>query len=149
MVTLSESVKKNRVERPLAEKLWWRHIRLAIKHLYLGNHASQTKSYNGTLSGSHGRSSRIRYKNSPEAPPCGGLTMTSCPVGKKTSLSRKPCIADTKLLWITIMKSWSQSNVYKKQQILILKTYQFINVVNGGSRSHKTANIFFSFDSVA
>jgi len=31
----------------------------------------------------------------------------------------------------------------KKQQILIQKTYQFIKVVNGVSRSHKTANIFF------
>jgi len=31
----------------------------------------------------------------------------------------------------------------------IQKTYQFINVVNGVSHSHKTANIFFSFDSVA
>jgi len=46
------------------------------------------------------------------------------------------------------MKSWSLSNFYfkkilKKQQILILKTYQFINVVNGVSRSLKTANIFF------
>jgi len=49
-----------------------------------------------------------------------------------------------KLLWITIMKSWSLSNFYKKkQQIFIQKTYQFINVVNGVSRSHKTANIFF------
>jgi len=37
----------------------------------------------------------------------------------------------------------------KKQQILIQKTYQFINVVYGVSHSHKTANIFFSFDSVA
>jgi len=33
--------------------------------------------------------------------------------------------------------------------ILIQKTYQFINVVNGVSHLHKTANIFFSFDSVA
>jgi len=29
----------------------------------------------------------------------------------------------------------------------MLKTHQFINVVNNVSRSHKTANIFFSFDS--
>jgi len=28
------------------------------------------------------------------------------------------------------------------------KTYQFINVVNGVSRQHKTANILFSFESV-
>jgi len=27
--------------------------------------------------------------------------------------------------------------------VLIKKTNQFINVVNGGRRSHKTANIFF------
>jgi len=47
------------------------------------------------------------------------------------------------------MKSWSLSNFHKKQQILIKKTYQFINVVNGVSRSHKIAYIFVSFDSVA
>jgi len=33
--------------------------------------------------------------------------MTSYPVGNKTSLPRKPCIPDKKLLWITIRKSWS------------------------------------------
>jgi len=34
--------------------------------------------------------------------------MTTCPVGNKTSLSRKPCIMIAeKLLWITIMKSLS------------------------------------------
>ena len=32
---------------------------------------------------------------------------------------------------------------FKKQQILIQKTYQFINDVNGVSHSPKTANIFF------
>jgi len=31
----------------------------------------------------------------------------------------------------------------KKHQLLIQKTYQFINVVNGVSHSHKTAKIFF------
>jgi len=36
-----------------------------------------------------------------------GLTMTPYPPFNKTSLSRKPCIADKKLLWITIRKSWS------------------------------------------
>jgi len=49
-----------------------------------------------------------------------------------------------KILWITIRKSWSLSDFHKKQQTLIQKTYQFINVVNGVSHSHKTANIFFS-----
>jgi len=37
----------------------------------------------------------------------------------------------------------------KKQQILFLKTYQFINVFDGVSRSYKAANKCFSFDSVA
>jgi len=31
-----------------------------------------------------------------------GLTMTSYPVGNKTSLSRKPCIVDKTLQWITV-----------------------------------------------
>jgi len=43
MVALSESVMKNRVERPLAKKSRWHHIRLAIKIRYLGNHATQIK----------------------------------------------------------------------------------------------------------
>jgi len=37
--------------------------------------------------------------------PGGGLTMTSCPVGNKKSLSREPGIADKSLPWNTIMKS--------------------------------------------
>jgi len=72
-------------------------------------------------SGSHGSSYRIRHGKLPETPPSGGLTMTSCPVGNKTSLSQKPCIADKKLLWITIMKSWSLSNFYKKTANINLK----------------------------
>jgi len=59
MVALSEYVMKKRLKRHLAEKSRWRHIRLAIKLHYIGNHASQIKSYNGTLSGSHDRSFRI------------------------------------------------------------------------------------------
>jgi len=47
------------------------------------------------------------------------------------------------------MKSWSLSNHYKKQQILIQNTHQFINVVNGVSRSQKNSEYVFSFDSVA
>jgi len=111
---IQNPVTKNRVERPLVEKSRWRQIRLAIKPRYLGNHASQTKCYYGTLSGSHGRSFNIRHEKSREAPPGGGLTMTSCPVGNKISLSRKPSIVDKKFLWITIMKSWLQSNFSKK-----------------------------------
>jgi len=67
----------------------------------------------------YGRSFRIRHEKSREAPPGGGLMMTSCPVGNRTSLSQKPCIADKKLLWFTIMKSLLLSNLYKKQQIII------------------------------
>jgi len=43
MVALSESVKKNRVKHPLADKSWWRHIRLTIKLRYIRNFASQLK----------------------------------------------------------------------------------------------------------
>jgi len=66
MVALSESVIKNRLKRPLAEKSWWRHIRLAIKPRYLENHASQINIYYGTLARSCGRSFRIRHEKSPE-----------------------------------------------------------------------------------
>jgi len=38
------------------------NLRLAIKPRYLGNHASQIKSYYESVSGSHGRSYRIRHK---------------------------------------------------------------------------------------
>jgi len=54
-VTLSDSVKKTCVKRLLAEKSRLRHIRLAIKPSYLGNNASQIKSYEGSLPGSHVR----------------------------------------------------------------------------------------------
>jgi len=78
------------------------------------------------LSGSHVLFFRIRLEKLPKTTPCGNITMTSYPVCKTDSLSWKPCIANKKLLWITIMKSWSLSNFYKKQQILIQKPYQFI-----------------------
>jgi len=55
MVALSESVIKIRLKRTLAEKSRRLHIRLAIKPRYLGNYASQIKSYYGTLTGSHVR----------------------------------------------------------------------------------------------
>jgi len=50
MVALSESVMKKCLKRPLAEKLPWRYIRLALKPCHLGNHASQIKSYYWSLS---------------------------------------------------------------------------------------------------
>jgi len=93
-VALSDSVNRTCVKHPLAEKSRLRHIRLAIKPRYLGNHAPQIKSYNGTLSGSHGRSFRIRHENLPHAPPDGEITMTSYPACNMTSLSRKPSITD-------------------------------------------------------
>jgi len=79
---------------------------VTIKPRYLGNHATQIKSYYRTLSGSHGRSFRIRYKNSPEMPPSGEIMLTSYSVGNKNLLSRKLCIPDKKLIWNTISKSW-------------------------------------------
>jgi len=90
MLALSESVMNNRLTCRQAKKSWWRHIPFAIKPPYLGNHASQIKSYYGTLSGSHARSFRIHHEKSPEAPPGGEITMTSYTVCNITSLSRKP-----------------------------------------------------------
>jgi len=95
--------------------LRWRHIRHAIKPRSLGNHASQIKSYYGSLSGSHARFFRIRHEKLPEAPHGGEITMTSCPAcnisypacNKTRSLSRKPCIPDKKLIWNAIRKAWS------------------------------------------
>jgi len=114
-VALSDSVSKICVKCPLAGKSRRRHFRLATKPRYLGNHSSQIKSYYGTLSGSHARSFRIRLEKWPEAAPGGETMITSYPACNKTSLSRKPCIANKKLLLITIMKSWSLSNFYKKK----------------------------------
>jgi len=55
-----------------------------------------------------GRSFEFRQQNLFETPPSGEITMTSYPVYNiKTSLSRKPCIQDEKLLWNAIRKSWS------------------------------------------
>jgi len=52
---------------------------MAIKPRYLGNHASQIKSYYGSLSASHGRCFRIPHEKSPEARPGGEIMMTSYP----------------------------------------------------------------------
>jgi len=106
-VVISDSVNKTCVKRTLEEKSRWRHIRLAIKPCYLENHAYQIKRFYETLSGSHGRSIRIRHENSSEAPTSGKITMTSYPACNKTSLSRKPCIPDKTLLWNNMRKSWS------------------------------------------
>jgi len=95
---------KKSPKRTLADKSRWRHIRLAIKPRYLGNHASQMKSYCGTLSASHGRPFRIRHKKLPEAPPSGKIMMTSYPVGNETLLFRKLCIPDKKFLRNAIRK---------------------------------------------
>jgi len=56
------------VHCPLLDDWWWRHIRFAINPWYLGNHTLQKKRYYGSLSGSHGRSSRICYKNRLKCP---------------------------------------------------------------------------------
>jgi len=96
---------KNRLKHPVTEKSPWRHIRLAIKPRYLGNHATQIKNYYRSLSGGHARSFRIRHEKSREAPPGGGLTFTSYPVSNTTSFSRKPCMVADKLLYGSL--SWS------------------------------------------
>jgi len=135
---LSESVMKNLLKRILAEKSRWRHIRLAIKPYYLRNHVSQVKSCYGSLSRSRGRSFRIRREKSREAPPGGQITMTSY-------LAAKPRYLENHALQIKSYNgslSWSLGHLVK-QQILIQKTYQFINVVNGVRHSHKTVNILF------
>jgi len=108
------------VKRILAEDLRWHHIRLSIIPRFLGKHTSQMKSNYGKLSESHDRSFRIRHVKQRAAPPGGGQTMTSYPVCNTTSLSRKPCLAAKTLLWITILKSWSPSNLYLKQQLLVM-----------------------------
>jgi len=108
MVAPSESVMKNRLKRPLAEKSRWRHIRLAIKPRYIGNHASQIKSYYGTLTGSHVRSFWIRDKKFAWSVSWWRNHDDVISVWiYKTSLSRKPFIPDKKLLWNAISKSWS------------------------------------------
>jgi len=106
-VALADSANKTCVKCPLAEKSRWRQIRIAIKPRHHGNHASQMKSYYGTLSGSYGRSFRIRHEKLPQAPPTGEITMTSYPACNITSLSRKPCITEKKFMCNTISKSWS------------------------------------------
>jgi len=106
-VALSDFVNKTCVKRPLAEKSRWRHFRLAIIPRYLGNHASQIKSYYGTLSGSHDRFFRIRHENLPKAPLNWEITMTSYLACNETSLSRKPYILDKMFVWNAIRKSWS------------------------------------------
>jgi len=104
MVALSESVIKIRLKRSIAEKSQWRPVRLPMKPPYLWNHASQMKSYYGTLSESRGRSFRIRHEKSREALPSGEIMMMSYPVGNETLLSRKQCIPDKKLLRNAIKK---------------------------------------------
>jgi len=71
----------------------------------------QLKSCNESQSWSLGHSFRIRHAISCEAPPGGDNTITLYPVCNNTSLSRKPCIADKKLLLNAFMKSWSLSNL--------------------------------------
>jgi len=109
-VALLDSVNKTWMKRPLRKKSRWRHIRLAIKPRYLGYHAPQIKSYDGSISGSHGRSFRIRHEKSHEAPPRGEITMTSYPACNKTSLSRKTCIP-IKSYYGTL--SWSHARSFR------------------------------------
>jgi len=74
---------------------------LTITSYPVGNTTSLSRKYAWylkkcyeSLTVSYNRSFRIRHEKVCAAFPGGGLTMTSCTVGNKTSLSRKPCIAD-------------------------------------------------------
>jgi len=93
-------------EAPPSGEITMRSNLFAIKPRYVGNYASQMESYYGTLSGSHGRSFRIRHEKSSDAPLSGEITMMSHPACNRTSLSRKLCITDIMLLWNSIRKSW-------------------------------------------
>jgi len=90
-----------------AEKIRWRYIRLAIKLRYLGNHASQIKSYYTTLSGSHGRSFKIRHKKSPEAPLADKSRWCHIRLAIKPRYLGNHASQVKKLLWNAIRKSWS------------------------------------------
>jgi len=116
------------VKRRLAETSRWRHIRLAIKPRYLGNQASQIKSYYGTISGNHGRSFRIRHLKVRAAHPVGWLMMTSYPAWNKTSSSRKRCILDKTLQWISTRKSWSESVMKKCVQRPLAKDWRWRHI---------------------
>jgi len=72
---------------------------------------TQIQSYYELLSWNLGCSFRFRQKQLRGALTAGGLTMTSYPVGNKTWLSRKLCMAAKMLLW----NSWSlfQNPSYK------------------------------------
>jgi len=61
MVALSEFIMQNYLQRPQAAKSRWRDILFVIE---ARSHALQIKSYYGTLSGSHGRTFKIRHENS-------------------------------------------------------------------------------------
>jgi len=142
-VVLTDSVSETCVKRPLAYISRWRHNRLA-KNLDISEIMHRRK--NVTMERHQEvmvALSKSVMKNRVLRPPGGEITTLKYPVGNKTSLSRKPCIADKKLLWNAIRKSRSLSNFYIKKQISIKKTYQFINFVYIVSRSHKTPNIFF------
>jgi len=91
-------------QNPLWKIVWSASWRLVIKPRYLGNHVSQIKSYYGTLSGNHGGFFRIHQEKSRGALHGGEIRMTSFPAWNKSSLSRKSCIQNIKLLWNAIRK---------------------------------------------
>jgi len=65
-VALSDSLNKKLCKTPPCGVITM--TLYAIKPRYLGNHASQIKSYYGSLSGSHGRNFKMGYKNRLSAP---------------------------------------------------------------------------------
>jgi len=98
---------ENCLKRPLKEKSRWRHIRLANKSsLSRKPCIAYKKSIWNTKRKSWSVFQNPSWK-SPEASVSGQFTMTSYPVGHKTSLSRKPCIPDKNLLLYAIRMQWA------------------------------------------
>ena len=69
--------------------------RITLKRLKIGKKCQWSMNIN------LGHPFRIRQRKLRTAPPSGEITMTSFPVCKKTSFTRKRCMIGVKLLWNT------------------------------------------------
>jgi len=106
MVTLSESVMKYSLMRPLAEKLRWKSYPDSNKtSLYRKPSITDKK-----LLSNANRKLWSLFQNPSYKKACSAswrkIMITSYPACNKTSLSRKTYIPDNKLIWNTIRKSW-------------------------------------------
>jgi len=140
MVALSESVIKHRLKRPLAEKSRWPHIRLSLWPRFLRKPCIPDKK----LLWNTNRKSWSLFQNS------SWKTAWSAPQMAKSRwrdilfvIKARNHTSQIKSYYGSLSGSIDRLVIFiKKQQKLIQKTYQ-LNVVNGVSHSHKTANIFF------